>query len=630
MASSTGLVVRARSPDLQSSSSPAILFPVTESTVTYSWENVSLFNDGFPDASHLFRFDKKPRGKIGKQEADCDDDCISMLSCTSACGISCPSQCGDTGQGVCCDDDACGDACDGQDLCLDETCEDAATPCTDAKCSGLAKLEQFPAGPGPGISDGDKQAAAALASIGDANLAFVHDGFEQFHSASPIEPHSCFPGSTCSHALPQGFFGMASDNGIAGQFWQYLHQENPLATHILQYHDPRHSVDHVRPCMADHPSLAIPKCTLPKAAGGDVLGHGLGHHLGDFACGFEVNTVDQFANHIFEDHWQMHMPTSQLFCLSQPSQVVDRLPPIPNRPDISSYSLNAASANEPQFSPSGSSMQNLSAGSSLSPPPTSLATTPLARPEEPPTESKSAGLAAISTQDLESVVDCACRWKMPDGKICGMQFKDANDLHAHTKNGHLKGMTRQHPGFCCHWENCTRMSLFGQKSKLERHIQTHTGCEWNRFAFPTPTPENPRSTNNDLDKPVKCTICGLQLSAKQSLDQHMRVHTGEKPWKCKFPGCPHAFKQQSALTMHERTHTGYKPLVCDICGKSFGESSNLSKHRRTHNNRGTHICLICNKDFHRFDQLRRHMHSNHKCKPEEAESIARSSRHHSN
>ncbi|RFU75272.1 zinc finger, c2h2-type integrase, dna-binding [Trichoderma arundinaceum] len=529
MTSTTAPPFRARS---HSSSTPAIPFSVAEPTVTYPWENMNFFNDTFPDASHFFRSGITSQDIPGKPETDCDDDCISMLSCTSACGKSCPSQCGDTGQGVCCDDDGCGD----QDLCLDEACEDAATPCTDANCSGLAKLDQFP--DGPSISDGDKQAAAALASIGDNHLTFMHDGFQNFHPESHFGSHSCFPGSICNHTLSQGFLGMTAEDGTVGQFWEYLNQENPLATHILQYHDPRHSVDHVRPCMADHPNLAIPKCTLPKTASADALSHGLGHNTEEFACGFEVNTVDQFASHIFEDHWQMHMSNSELFGLSQPSQVDDRLSLIPSRTSISSYSMNAAPASEPQFSPSDSSMQNLSAGSSLSPSPTSQATTPLAQPEESFTEKMSTELSPISAEDPEAIVDCTCRWKISDGKVCGMQFKDANDLHTHTKNDHLKEMTRQHPGFRCHWENCTRTTVFGQKSKLERHIQTHTGF-----------------------KPVKCSICGLQLSAKQSLDQHMRVHTGEKPWKCKFPGCSHAFKQQSALTMHERTHTGYKPLT---------------------------------------------------------------------
>jgi uncharacterized Zn-finger protein len=49
-------------------------------------------------------------------------------------------------------------------------------------------------------------------------------------------------------------------------------------------------------------------------------------------------------------------------------------------------------------------------------------------------------------------------------------------------------------------------------------------------------------------KPVKCDICGIYLSAKQSLEQHMRTHSGEKPWKCEYPGCTQSFKQQSALS----------------------------------------------------------------------------------
>ncbi|KAK1241544.1 hypothetical protein MKX08_001518 [Trichoderma sp. CBMAI-0020] len=512
-----------------------LTFPDAE--VSFPWDNSYLFN-AMSDPTAFWTGDRPQDRLANSSKVDCDEDCVSVVSCTSRCGISCPSQCGDTGHGVCCDDDACSEACeDSQDLCLDETCENAATPCTDVKCSGLAKLDHFP---NEAMSDGDKEAAAALASIGDTHPAPIQDGFQPFHSNINFGSHSCFLGSTCSHTLPHGCLGTAISEYNFGQFWENLHQENPLATHILQYHDPRNTVDHVRPCMADHPDLAIPKCTLPRAVvNGDFLSHGFSYNSQDPTCGFEVNTIDQFANHLFEDHWQMQIVNSDLFGLPQTTQVEDRFSLVPSRSSISSYSFNTASTSGPQLSPSEISLQNMSAVSSIAASPTSRATTPLAHPEELTIDAPSTETAPISAtvSDAEPAVDCICQWKMVGDKICGMRFKDANDLHTHTKNDHLKDMSRQHPGFCCQWHGCTRTNVFGQKSKLERHIQTHTGY-----------------------KPVKCSVCGLQLSAKQSLDQHMRTHTGEKPWKCKFPGCTHAFKQQSALTMHERTHTGYKPL----------------------------------------------------------------------
>ncbi|KAM0209560.1 hypothetical protein ACHAQI_006299 [Fusarium lateritium] len=155
------------------------------------------------------------------------------------------------------------------------------------------------------------------------------------------------------------------------------------------------------------------------------------------------------------------------------------------------------------------------------------------------------------SQSIKGEPDFTCQWLCEDGVLCSKKFVGNKELQDHCKNEHVKNLNK--------------------------------------------------------DKPVKCEICGIMLSAKQSLEQHMRTHSGEKPWKCEHPGCDARFKQQSALTMHMRTHTGEKPLQCEICGKRFGESSNLSKHRRTHNVRGNHVCEHCGKDFHRLDQLRRHM-----------------------
>ncbi len=215
--------------------------------------------------------------------------------------------------------------------------------------------------------------------------------------------------------------------------------------------------------------------------------------------------------------------------------------------------------------------------------------------------------------------------------VCGKGFISPSVLRVHMKY-HLQD--RQYECDMC-------KKRFYCAAHLREHLRVHTGekpfrCEvcYKCFTTNANLKTHKRGVHNlEHPKLVKatpqlqsCEVCCKEFVSEHRLTQHMRSHTGEKPYQCDKCGkklastsslsyhitqvhdggslegrvrqrlitpphrdkrftcdqCGKKLSQATHLTEHMRVHTGERPYVCDLCSKAFKTKSNMTTHRKKH------------------------------------------------
>ncbi|KAM9513134.1 uncharacterized protein ACWYII_046658 isoform 1-T1 [Salvelinus alpinus] len=171
-----------------------------------------------------------------------------------------------------------------------------------------------------------------------------------------------------------------------------------------------------------------------------------------------------------------------------------------------------------------------------------------------------------------------------------------------------KQMVIKEVGFQC--LDCGK--ILTTPTSLNTHMRIHTGekpyvCKECGKRFSDTSAYRYHLLIHNGVKPFKCQDCGKAFKQKSLLRKHMTVHSGERKYSCSQ--CDRQFAYRESLKLHLRTHSGERPFKCTVCGKDFADKGYLKTHLKIHNNQKNYHCGVCGQKFIRIGVLNIHLRS---------------------
>ncbi|KAL6447097.1 hypothetical protein ACFW04_001445 [Cataglyphis niger] len=203
--------------------------------------------------------------------------------------------------------------------------------------------------------------------------------------------------------------------------------------------------------------------------------------------------------------------------------------------------------------------------------------------------------------------------KLVDKKKKDIQLNIATP--SREKSGNQEEQKKQSPTAKRKWtaktcDECGKQ--YRTNYKLQEHMRKHTGekpfqCTTCEKAFRSKIGLAQHTATHTGQFDYNCSTCGKGFQCKSYLIVHQRVHSDEKPYPCNT--CGQNFKTKQSLLDHENRHLGVKPYMCEICGRGFITKGLCKSHQKIHSGTDNrqYPCAVCNKMFVSKSYLNTHL-----------------------